>query len=334
MRQGMKRLFGPQVLDAWMLAAMTVGAIIIFWGLEPSWMNGDTLQSIITSNGPLAIVAMAMTFSIISRNIDLSPGAMIALSAVVAGLVFEHDHNQLLAAAAALGVCLVAAVFNGLLVSRLGLNAIMVTLATYIWARGLAYGFTNGNPIPVVTGLTSAMNQTFAGFTVVFPIVVVVFVLLWHLLTHTRFGRYTRAMGGDPEAARRSGIRVERYTLLIFALMGAATWLASMLIVAQLQSAQPSAAVGFEFDAIVAVIIGGTRLAGEGTVGRTLLGVAFISVLDSGLTNLGLSGAYYDIYNGGALLLVLALQSVLRRRAEREILVRQDLEQVLAEASG
>jgi len=153
------------------------------------------------------------------------------------------------------------------------------------------------------------------------------------VLSKTLFGRYTHAMGGDPVGARRAGIRVGLYTTLIFVVMGVATWLASTIVVGQLASAQPYAAPSLELDAIIAVIIGGSRLAGgEGSVGRTLLGVAFISILNSGLLNLGLTDAYYQVYKGAALLAVLSAQLLLRRLAAEEVRRRQDEEQLLAEA--
>jgi len=320
-------------LDAWFLAGMTIVAVVAFRFVEPSWLNSNTLQSIVTQNGPLAVVAMAMTFSIISRHIDLSPGAMLALTGVVIGLVYRDTGSLALGLLAGLGLCVASGLVNGVLVSSLGLNAIMVTLATYIWARGLALGFTNGNPIVVDTRLTAIANHTVAGFTIVAPIVVVVFVVGWLVLSKTLFGRYTHAMGGDPVGARRAGIRVGFYTTLIFVVMGVATWLASTIVVGQLASAQPYAAPSLELDAIIAVIIGGSRLAGgEGSVGRTLLGVAFISILNSGLLNLGLTDAYYQVYKGAALLAVLSAQLLLRRLAAEEVRRRQDAEQLLAEA--
>jgi ribose transport system permease protein len=330
-----RALLDKRFLDVWFLAAMTVGAVVLFRVIEPSWLNWHTLQSIVTQNGPLAVVAMAMTFSIISRHIDLSPGSMLALGGVVTGLVYRDSGSLALGLAAGLAMCLASGLLNGVLVSFLGLNAIMVTLATYIWARGLALALTNGNPVVVNTSLTSVVNYTVAGFTIAAPLVLVAYVVGWYLLFHTRFGRYTQAMGGDPVGARRAGIRVAFYTTGIFMLMGLATWIGSTIVVGQLASAQPYVAPSLELDAIIAVIIGGTRLAGgEGNVGRTLLGVAFISILNSGLLNLGLTDAYYQLYKGAALLAVLAAQILLRKRVAEDVRRRQDHERLAAEAAG
>jgi ribose/xylose/arabinose/galactoside ABC-type transport system permease subunit len=321
---------GARYLDVWFLAVSTVSMVILFWMIQPSWLNDRTLQSIVAQNAGLAVVAMAMTFAIISRHIDLSPGSMLALIGAVIGIVYRDSGSLSLALLAGLGAGLLSGVANGILVAGLGLNAIMVTLAAFIWARGLAVGLTHGNPIVVDGGLPRFMNETWAGFSVTAPIVLVVYLAGWFLLRRTKLGRYTYAMGGDPVGARRAGIDVRRYTTLVFVLMGLMTALASIIAIGQLASAQPYAGSGLELDAIIAVIIGGTRLAGgEGNVGRTALGVAFISILNSGLLNLGLTDAHYQLYKGGTLLAVLSVQILLRRlvaeqtrrRREHELLV-------------
>jgi ribose/xylose/arabinose/galactoside ABC-type transport system permease subunit len=142
-------------------------------------------------------------------------------------------------------------------------------------------------------------------------------------------GRYTYAMGGDPAAARRARINVPRYTLAVFLLMGLMVGLGSVLVVGQLASAQPYVAGQVGLDAIIAVVIGGTRLmGGEGSLGRTALGLAFISILNSGLLNLGMEDAYYQLYKGAILLAVLSVQIWLRRladRAERRRLDRESM---------
>jgi ribose transport system permease protein len=330
-----RRVFDKRYLDAWFLATTTVGAVVLFRLIEPGWLNDRTIQSVVAQNAPLAVIAMAMTFAIVSRHIDLSPGAMLALVGVVVGLVYRDTGSIGLALAAGLAVALASAVLNGLLVGSLGLNAIMVTLAAFIWARGLALGFTNGNPVVVDTWLSDLLNRTVAGFTITAPIVVVAYVFGWFVLSRTRLGRYTYAMGGDPVGARRAGINVRLYTTLIFLLMGVSIWLGSTMVVGQLASAQPYAAGTLELDAIIAVIIGGTRLAGgEGNVGRTALGVAFISILNSGLLNLGLTDAHYQLYKGATLLAVLSVQIWLRRLVANEVRRRQEEEQVLAHAPG
>jgi ribose/xylose/arabinose/galactoside ABC-type transport system permease subunit len=315
-----ERLSPARYPDIWFLGAITILMVLVFWLVTPSWLNLRTIPAIVAQNTPLALVAMAMTFSIISRHIDLSTGSVLALAGVVCGIVFRETGSLLLALPSAFAVSIGVSVFNGLLVARLGLSAIMVTLAAYIWARGLALALTKGAPIEVSGAWTDLVGVTIGGFSITAPIVLVAYIAGWLLLTRTKMGRYTYAMGGDPAAARRARIDVPRYTLLIFILMGSMVGLGSIIVVGQLASAQPYVASGLVLDAIICVIIGGTRLmGGEGSLGRTAVGVAFISILNSGLLNLGLTDAYYQVYKGAILLGVLAVQIWLRRVAETSV---------------
>jgi ribose transport system permease protein len=326
-----RRLFAKSYIDTWFLLIMTGALLLAFRIVQPGWLNSHTIQNLLIQNTPLALVAMAMTFSIISRHIDLSPGSMIALSGAVIGLVYTAQGNLGLAILAGLGTALGTGLLNGFLVAVVGLNAVMVTLATFIWARGLAIGANQGNPIDVGSGLSNVVNASWHGFTLTAPVVVVAYVGGWLLLSRTRMGRYTYAIGGDPVAARRAGINTALYTMLIFVLMGAMIGVSAVITVGQLGSAQATAGLGLELDAIIAVVIGGTRLAGgEGNVGRTALGVVFLSILNSGLLNLGLTDAYFQLYRGLALLSVLSVQIVVRRITDEEERRNREREQLSA----
>jgi ribose transport system permease protein len=326
-----QRLFAKSYIDTWFLLIMTGALLLAFRIVQPGWLNSHTIQNLLIQNTPLALVAMAMTFSIISRHIDLSPGSMIALSGAVIGLVYTAQGNLALAILAGLGTALGTGLLNGFLVAVVGLNAVMVTLATFIWARGLAIGANEGNPIDVGSGLSTVVNASWHGFTLTAPVVVVAYVGGWLLLSRTRMGRYTYAIGGDPVAARRAGINTALYTMLIFVLMGAMIGVSAVITVGQLGSAQATAGLGLELDAIIAVVIGGTRLAGgEGNVGRTALGVVFLSILNSGLLNLGLTDAYFQLYRGLALLSVLSVQIVVRRMTDEEERRKREREQLSA----
>jgi ribose/xylose/arabinose/galactoside ABC-type transport system permease subunit len=331
-RRGLARLRHP---DLWFLTLMTVGMVLVFWRISPSWLNPRTIPAIVAQNAPLALVALAMTFSIVSRHIDLSPGSSVALAGVVCGLAFNATGSVPVALVAAIVAAIAMSLFNGALVAYLGLSAIMVTLAAFIWERGLALAFTGGDPIAVGGAWSDLVNGSVEGFTITAPIVVVAYVLGWLVLSRTRLGRYTYAMGGDPAAARRARIGVRRYTLLVFGLMGLMVGVASILVVGQLASAQPYVAGQLGLDAIITVIIGGTALrGGEGSLGRTALGVTFIAILNSGLNNLGLTDAYYQVWKGAILLAVLSVQIWLRRQADRDERRRLEAEAMGLAGSG
>jgi ribose transport system permease protein len=251
----------------------------------------------------------------------------------VGGIAFRSTGSVELAIVTTLLTAVGVSLFNGVLVARLGLSAIMVTLAAFIWERGLALAFTRGDPVPVGGWLTGLVTWSVGGVTITAPLVIGAFVAGWWVLRHTRFGRYTYAVGGDPAAARRARIDITRTTLLVFGLMGLMVGVGSVVVMGQLASAQPYVASQLALDAIIAVVIGGTRLmGGEGGVGRTALGLAFVAILNSGLLNLGLQDAWYQLIKGSVLVVVLAVQISLRRIAE--VAERRDLERQAAAASG
>lgn len=305
------------VADLWLLTAVTVGAFCTFAVLNPVWLNRNLVQTMVSQSATLALVAVPLTFSIISRNIDLSVGSLLALLGMVIGRVYESSSLiPALLAAVALGV--VIGLVHGFLVAKLGLSAIMATLATFIWARGLTLAVNDSRPIRVDGWLVDVANERWAGFTIAAPLVVISYVAGQWVRSRTKVGRYTAAIGGGADAARRSGIAIDRYVVGLFVATGVVVAIAAALTVGQLGSASPYTGTELELDAIIAVVIGGTSLAGGyGSVSRTAVGVTFMSVLNSGLLNLGLTDGYYQSARGLALIGVLALQILTRRLVVR-----------------
>ena len=308
-------------LDVLLLIVMTLIIIVVIGRLNPAWFSISTLQTAASQNSPLAIVAVAMTFSIISGNIDLSPGSMIALTGVIVGLVFKGTGNLGVGICAGFAFAIAVGLAHALLVARLGINAIIVTLAAYVWARGLAIGLTGANAIDINTPFINLMN-TFSLAGISLPVVMAIgaYLLGWFLLNRTKMGRYTFAMGGDVRAAERAGINIPRQTMLIFGFTGAMIAVGTVITISQVAGAQPLEQQGFELDAIIAVIVGGSKLTGgEGSLLQTLVGVVFITALNSGLGNLGLPDANYSFIKGVIILLALALQAGARRLAARRL---------------
>ena len=302
-------------VDVLLLAVLIVVFVGIVGHIQPPWLTRTTLQTAATQNAPLAVVAVAMTFSIISGNIDLSPGAMIALTGVIVGLIFERGINLGIAFVAGFAFAIAVGLAHAVLVAKLRINAIIVTLAAYVWARGMAVGLTGANPINIDTRFINTMNTfSIAGITIPIAIAVVAFVLGWFLLNRTKMGLYTRAMGRDLRATERAGVSILRQDCLIFGFMGLAIGAATVLTVSQVAGAQPLEQQGLELDAIIAVIIGGSKLiGGEGSIVQTLMGVAFVTALNSGLANVGLTDAGYAFAKGAIILGALSLQVLVRR---------------------
>jgi ribose transport system permease protein len=306
-------------VDILLLLLMTVILVGVIGAKNPAWFSLTTFQTAISQNASEAVVAVAMTFSIISGNIDLSPGAMIALTGIIIGLIFEHTHNLFLGICGGFGFAIAIGLVHGFLVGRLRINAIIVTLAAYIWARGMAVGLANATAISINTNFVTFVN-TSSLLGVSFPVFVVIasFLLGWYLLNRTKMGRYTFAVGGDVRATERAGISVLRQILLIFGFMGLMIAVATVITVSQAASAQPYAAEGLELDVIIAVIVGGTTLTGgEGSVVKTAVGVLFVSLLNSGLGNLGLRDADVYFIKGIVILAVLSVTAMAQRLTVR-----------------
>lgn len=314
-------------LDVFLLSVMTLILIVVIGLLKPAWFTLGTLQTAASQNAPLAIVAVAMTFSIISGNIDLSPGAMIALTGVIVGLVFERTGNLAVGICAGFAFAIAVGLAHAALVSWVGINAIIVTLAAYVWARGMAIGLTGANAINITTPFINLMNTfSLAGISLPIAMAIGAYLLGWFLLNRTKMGRYTYAMGGDVRATERAGVNIPRQTMLIFGFMGVMIAVATVITISQVAGAQPLEQQGFELDAIIAVIVGGSKLTGgEGSILQTLVGVLFITTLNNGLGNLGLPDANYFFIKGVIILVVLSVQAGAQRLAAHWLRARQRL---------
>ena len=313
-------------LERLFLLLIIAALVIVFWQVDPGWLNSQTAQFILAQNAPLEIVAVGMTFAMVAGNIDLSPGSMLSLAGMVIGIVALRTGSLALGLGVGFVLVLGVGFMSGAMVGRMGISAIVVTLATYVWAAGLATSINSSDAIPVGGGLINFLNDSVDGWSVTFAIAVICYLAGYLILTRTKLGRYTRAIGGNAEFARRAGVPVTRYVIYVFLFMGLMIWLGTVLSLAQLGGSQPLAGQGLELEAIVAVVIGGTRLTGgSGSVVGTALGVVLLAVLNDGLTNLGLSDAYYDLWEGIAVIVILALGVLLQlavRKARAAELVR------------
>jgi ribose transport system permease protein len=205
--------------------------------------------------------------------------------------------------------------FNGTIIAKTDINPVIVTLAAYIWARGLALALTEKASIVIQSPMVGFMNTRFSGL-VSPPMVLIVlaYLLGFVLLNKTRLGRYTFAIGGDELATKEAGVRTDLYKIGIFLTSGFMVGIASIVTMARMGAAEPNAVFGLELDAIVAVIIGGNKMSGgEGGLRMTIFGVIFLALLNNGLSTMGLRDAYFYFYKGMVILLVLFVEVTSRR---------------------
>jgi ribose transport system permease protein len=277
-----------------------------------TWENLGNVGRQVSING---VIAVGMTIVILTGGIDLSVGAVMTLSMTFAAGAMLGGWPPALATGVGLATGAAFGAFNGLLVAYARLPAIIVTLATMEIPRGIALLYTGGYP---QSGLPESFAWLGRGalFGVQMPIVVmlVVFAAAFTLLTYFPIGRYFYSIGGNEEAARLSGVRVERYKLLAYTLSGFCASVSGLVLASRLMSGQPNAGIGFELDAIAAVVLGGTSIAGgRGTIVGTLIGAFTLGVLNNGLNLMGVSPYTQKILKGVIILLAVCGGAFRRR---------------------
>lgn len=292
-------------LDRNLLHRFGLLLVILFVGIALSLLT-DTFLSVanftnvarqISING---ILAVGVTFVILTAGVDLSLGSVVALSGVACA-TFAHPGDYSVFVPIAVGLLTGAAcgLVNGVLVTRGGVAPFIVTLGMMTIARGLALIVSGGRPVADMSNELTALAGDFLGV----PIFVLCFAgvafAAWFFLRNFRLGRHIYAVGGNENAARAAGVPVEKVKLFAYGLCGLLTGLAGVVLAARITTGQPNAGQAYELDAIAAVVIGGTSLAGGvGTITGTLLGVLLIGVINNGLDLMGVSSYYQAVIKG------------------------------------
>jgi ribose transport system permease protein len=265
----------------------------------------------------ISVVAIGMTMVIVSAGIDLSVGGMVAVAGSFSAAVMVGTGNLLLAFLVGLLTGTALGAINGIFIANLRLTAFIVTLATYSLTRSANLAFTHGWPLPVTT---ESFNYVGQGYVGPIPVPVVIMVVMYALGTvvmrSTRFGRYIYALGDNEEAVRLSGVNVTLYRFVIYTLTGTLCGLAGLMLTARLGSAQPNAGMGFELDAIAAVILGGTSLyGGEGSLLGTLVGCFIIGFISNGMNLLNVSPFYQGMAKGAIILVAVLIDRWISSRS-------------------
>ena len=299
------------------LVALLLICLFAFARYE-TFLTAENLLNVLRQNSMLGLVALGMTFVILTGGIDLSVGSLLAAAAVVAAAL--SGYGLPLALVAAVGVATLLGLVNGLVIARARIQPFIVTLAMMIAARGLALAVTNEKSVSV--GREAAVSFGWLGRGHLGPLPVPVLILFatfaagWLVLNHTRFGRHVYALGDNEEAARLMGLNVARVQVMVYALSGALAGLAGVILASRLGAGQPNAALGWELDAIAAVVVGGTLLTGgQGGVTSTLFGVLLLGVIFNIFNLEGQISPWWQLVLRGVILLaVVIVQSRLSQR--------------------
>ena len=267
----------------------------------PQFLSVANWTIIITQVSINALLAFGITFVIITGGIDLSVGSIVAVTGVVAASLAQNGNYPLIIViAGGLVAGLAFGLFNGFLVTKSKIAPFIVTLGTMTIGRGLALILSNGRPVSNLSDSFNAIgNGKFMGLPIPIIILLVVFFICSITLRKTVFGRYVYAVGGNEQAAWASGINVSKIKLAAYAICGALSGLAGILLAARISTGQPNSGMGFELDAIAAVVIGGTSTTGgRGTMIGTLIGVLLIGVINNGLDLMNVTSYYQQVIMG------------------------------------
>ena len=322
-----RRRWPPEASIALVLAALALCFELLGWiFVKQSFLfNEQRLVIMILQVSVIGIIAVGVTQVIITGGIDLSSGSVVALTAMVAATLAQSsdtasavypklvDLPVVVPVIAGLAVGAVAGLVNGTLIARTAIPPFIATLGVMVSARGFAKWYTHGQPVSMLTDSYTAIGSG------AIPVVIFLAIaLLFHLaLGYTRYGKYTYAIGANPQAARVSGIRVGRHLLLVYTIAGLLSGLAGIVTSARAESGQAGMGLMYELDAIAAAVIGGASLSGGvGRITGTVIGTLILGVVTSGFTFLRIDAYYQEIVKG-AIIVVAVIADQYRRGGRR-----------------
>lgn len=292
-----------------------IGLCVFFTLLSDYFFTVSNLLNVAQQSAIIAVISVGMTFVIITAGIDLSVGSVLAFSGVVMASALHTGMPIPLAILIGFMVGFGCGAVNGILITYGNLPPFIATLGMMSIARGAGLWYTDGRAI---SGFDDSFRFLANGeiFHIPVPVIImlVIYIIAHFVLTRTKLGRYTYAIGGNEEAAILSGININLYKNVIYGIAGLLSALAAVILTARLNSAQPIAGIMYELDAIAATVIGGTSLmGGEGTVVGTLVGALIIGVLRNGLNLLGVSSFIQQIVIGSVIIGAILLDTNLKK---------------------
>lgn len=280
--------------------------------ISPRFLSIFNILNVLRQTSINAIIAAGMTFVILTGGIDLSVGSVLAFCGAVSAALIAGDMPLVMVLPVTLILGIAFGVVTGIIISYGRVQAFIATLVSMTILRGATLVFCDGKPINASTGLASEPfawlgGGYFLGVPIPVYLMALVYALSWYVLTQTRFGRYIYALGGNEEAARLSGLSTKRLKTMVYGISGALASMSGVIITARLSSAQPTAGSGYELDAIAAVVLGGTSLAGgTGRILGTIIGALIIGILNNALNLMNVS-SYYQMIAKGVVILIAVL---------------------------
>ncbi|MFT4107579.1 MAG: ABC transporter permease [Lacrimispora sp.] len=285
---------------------------------SPAFLNVDNMVNVLRQVSINAILAIGITYTLITIGVDLSIGSTVAMSGVLAvAMSSSLGVNVWVAILCGILLGAIAGFFNGFVISRTGMPPFIVTLATQLSIRGIAYVITGGKPI---TSTDNVLNYIGNGYLFNIPVPVIIMAVVAAvaavILNKTKFGRHMYATGGNKEAAIYSGINVKNVQLSVYVICGILAAISGIILAARLYSGQPTVGVGYEGDAVAATVVGGTSFSGGvGTIGGVMLGSLVIGVLNNGMNLLKIPYYYQLVVKGLVILLAVYIDTAKKKKS-------------------
>ena len=318
-KNGVVKYFKDNIGIIIALVAMFI-FLTVFPTTRSTFLTPKNMFNILRQNASNLFLATGMTMVIILGGIDLSVGSVIALSGVVAaGCVVNFGLPEAVGFIAAIAVGAAVGLFNGFIICKTDIPPFIVTLASMNITKGIALVLTGGAPIRCMTDAFKFPGAGYVG-PVPTPVILmfIIFILAALMTNKTQLGRHIYAVGGNVQAAKFSGISVQKVKFIVYAYTGVMAGIAGVVIASRLYSGQPTAGDGAEMDAIASVVVGGTSMSGgSGRIGGTLIGVLIIGVLNNGLNLMGVDSNFQYIVKGLVILLAVYVDFLRNKKAGR-----------------
>lgn len=281
--------------------AVLIILVVLLSIISPNFLSVDNLTNVLRQISVNGMIAAGLTLVILTGGIDLSVGSILAFSGAVMAMLLQMGIPLGLALLAGFAIGLLFGLINGVLVTKFKVQPFIATLVTMMFLRGSTLVLSDGKPISVGAETTSDLFAWLGRgdiLSIPVPIIatIIVYAIIFYVLNQTKYGRHLYAVGGNEKAAKLSGVNTGKVKRIAYMVCGVTAFFASIIVTSRLSSAQPTAGEGYEMDAIAAVVLGGTSMAGgEGTIIGTLIGVLIIGVLNNALNLMNVPSYYQQI---------------------------------------
>lgn len=282
----------------------------------PAFLSKQNVLNLLRQSSIIGIISAGMTFVIISGNFDISVGAVAALSGVIVMRLATTGTNLFLAIIAAIVVCAIIGLVNGITVAKINVPSLIATMAMVTIVRGILLMITGGYPITqTIPMLDSLGNGYFLGIPMPVIVFILVVIVSYIVLTQTKFGRHIYSIGGNQDASKLNGINVDSQKIKVFIINAVLAAIAGLVLTGRLGTASPVAGDSYDMDAIASVVIGGTSVSGgSGSVLKTIIGVLLMSVINNSFNLLGIDIFFQYIFKGLIILVAVGFDSYSKKK--------------------